>query len=105
MPLILHPNEIGDDDRRKVGGKAFALSRLVKAGFEVPGFLSITADAYRRFVEATGLAEVAGEGLGPQGLRLGGVIGVYPCHLQPGQLAPCLLGALQRLQGGYPRNG
>ncbi len=57
MSLILHPNEIGDDDRRKVGGKAFALARLVKAGFAVPGFLSITADAYRRFVEASGLAE------------------------------------------------
>ncbi|RPJ76687.1 MAG: hypothetical protein EHM15_01570, partial [Desulfobacteraceae bacterium] len=57
MPLILHPHEISGGDRLKVGGKAFALARLVKAGFEVPEFLSITADAYRRFVETTGLAE------------------------------------------------
>jgi pyruvate,water dikinase len=57
MPFILHPNEIGENDRAQVGGKAFALARLVRAGFQVPTFLSIASDAYRHFIAKTGLAE------------------------------------------------
>ncbi|MCU0558711.1 MAG: PEP-utilizing enzyme [Desulfobacterales bacterium] len=57
MPLILHPHEIGENDRPTVGGKAFALARLVRAGFQVPGFLSIASGAYREFVSQAGLGE------------------------------------------------
>ncbi|MFO7708504.1 MAG: PEP/pyruvate-binding domain-containing protein, partial [Desulfobacterales bacterium] len=57
MPFVIQPHEIGENDRAQVGGKAFALARLVQAGFRVPAFLSITSGAYRHFVEKTGLAE------------------------------------------------
>mgnify|MGYP005847128419 CR=1 FL=1 len=57
MPFILHPHEIAETDRAQVGGKAFALARLVRAGFQVPPFLSIPTGAYRIFIERTGLAE------------------------------------------------
>lgn len=57
MPFILHPHEIAETDRAQVGGKAFALARLVRAGFQVPVFLSISTDAYRAFIAKTGLAE------------------------------------------------
>lgn len=57
MPFIIQPHEIGEDGRPKVGGKAFALARLVRAGFQVPAFLSIASGAYRHFVAKTGLAE------------------------------------------------
>lgn len=42
--------------REQVGGKGAALSELASAGFDIPLGFCVTADAYRHFVEATGLA-------------------------------------------------
>ncbi len=57
MRLVLPASEIGCRHRRKVGGKAFALSRLREIGGRIPETLCITADAYRAYVSQTGLSE------------------------------------------------
>jgi pyruvate,water dikinase len=41
--------------RDRVGGKGASLAELVNAGFRVPDGFCITADGYRRFVEAGGI--------------------------------------------------
>ena len=57
MRLILSFREIGERDAPLVGGKAAALSRLSKAGVDVPAGVCATVKAYERFVERTGLGE------------------------------------------------
>ena len=57
MTLILPIEHIGKNDRSKVGGKAFALASLLKAGFNVPMALCVTSDAYDRYVSSTGIRE------------------------------------------------
>ncbi|MGW8187995.1 MAG: PEP/pyruvate-binding domain-containing protein, partial [Desulfobacterales bacterium] len=57
MRLVIPASEIGRRQRRQVGGKAFALSRLLKVGVQIPETLCITGDAYRAFVLRTGLRE------------------------------------------------
>ncbi|MGA9536757.1 MAG: PEP/pyruvate-binding domain-containing protein [Desulfobacterales bacterium] len=57
MRLVLPASEIGRRHRRKVGGKAFALSRLLNNGITIPDTLCITGDAYRAYVSQTGLRE------------------------------------------------
>mgnify|MGYP000735958860 CR=1 FL=1 len=57
MRLVLHASEVGGRHRRKVGGKAFALSRLLNNGITIPDTLCITGDAYRSYVSQTGLRE------------------------------------------------
>jgi phosphoenolpyruvate synthase/pyruvate phosphate dikinase len=57
MRLVLPASEIGRRHRRKVGGKAFALSRLLKIGGQIPDTLCVTGDAYRAYVSQTGLRE------------------------------------------------
>jgi len=42
----------------EVGGKAAGLDRLVSHGFPVPSAVAITTDAYREFVETSGLQSV-----------------------------------------------
>jgi pyruvate,water dikinase len=55
MKLILAFEEIRDNDRAVVGGKAFALSRMARSGMNVPPGLCVTTDAYNDFVSSTGL--------------------------------------------------
>ncbi len=57
MSLVLEPQAIGPGDRSVAGGKAVRLAGLMRAGFRVPGFVCLPAEAYRRFVAAGGLAE------------------------------------------------
>ena len=57
MSLVLPASEIGRCHRRKVGGKALALSRLLKIGVQIPDTLCVTGDAYRAYVSQTGLRE------------------------------------------------
>jgi len=57
MTLILPIERIGERDRPKVGGKAFALASLRRAGFNVPTALCVTSDAYDRYVSSTGIRE------------------------------------------------
>jgi len=57
MKLILSSGDITASDLPRVGGKALALASLAGAGFRVPAFLCLTADAYRAFVDGSGLRE------------------------------------------------
>ena len=57
MNWILTNDEIHADNRHIVGGKGFALSQLVKAGFTVPKTICITSDAYHEYVNRSGLRE------------------------------------------------
>jgi pyruvate,water dikinase len=57
MRLVLPASEVGRRHRRKVGGKALALSRLLNLGVQIPDTLCITGDAYRAYVSQTGLNE------------------------------------------------
>ena len=57
MNLILSAHEIGASDLPRVGGKALSLAALSRAGFRIPDFLCVTADAYRAFLDGAGLRE------------------------------------------------
>ncbi len=57
MKWVLPASEIGPRQRRKVGGKAFALAHMLKDGLTIPDTLCITGDAYRAYVAQTGLRE------------------------------------------------
>jgi pyruvate,water dikinase len=55
LKRILTSGEINETNRGQIGGKAYALARLVEAGFRVPDFLCVTAEAYRQYLQKTGL--------------------------------------------------
>ncbi len=55
MKRILAFEEIRDNDRALVGGKAFALATMVRNGMNVPPGLCVTTEAYNDFVSSTGL--------------------------------------------------
>jgi rifampicin phosphotransferase len=57
MNWFLSAAEIQSGDRLRVGGKAYALALLARAGFTIPETLCITSDAYLAFVDRTGLRE------------------------------------------------
>jgi pyruvate,water dikinase len=57
MSWILSTDEIKSGDRRRVGGKGYALSLLVKSGFKIPTTVCLTSDAYHEYVLRTGLRE------------------------------------------------
>ena len=57
MKWIFAASEVEAADRRKVGGKGYALARLAGYGFAIPETVCLTVDAYHRFVERTGLRE------------------------------------------------
>ena len=57
MNWILATEEIQSGDRRRVGGKGYALSLLVKSGFKIPLTVCLTSDAYHEYVRRTGLRE------------------------------------------------
>lgn len=57
MKLILTAHETGISELPLVGGKALSLATLSRAGFLIPEFVCITTDAYRAFVDGSGLRE------------------------------------------------
>jgi pyruvate,water dikinase len=57
MKWIIPSGEVAMHHRRKVGGKAFALSRLLKDGTMVPDAVFITHEAYLAYLTRTGLRE------------------------------------------------
>jgi rifampicin phosphotransferase len=46
---------VRDKDRRMVGGKGFALAKMVLQGLPVPPGVCVTTEAYQRYVDETGL--------------------------------------------------
>ena len=61
--LVLDLSEASDADLPLVGGKAGKLGELVREGLPVPPGFVITTEAYRRFVEETGIGQVIGTAL------------------------------------------
>jgi len=57
MNLVVPLADVTPECRASVGGKATALARLRQSGFLVPDALCVTADAYTRYIDATGLRE------------------------------------------------
>ncbi|MBN1346290.1 MAG: hypothetical protein JXQ73_26620 [Phycisphaerae bacterium] len=57
MSFITDLKDIDEADRLRVGGKAWALCRLIGRGLTVPGGLVIRGDAYDAYVSRTGLRE------------------------------------------------
>jgi len=57
-------DEIGRDDVAAAGGKAANLGEMIRAGLPVPPGFVVTVDAYRRFLEESGLARELDEALG-----------------------------------------
>jgi pyruvate,water dikinase len=57
MNWILSPLEISPDHRNRIGQKAYGLSLMASEGFNIPGTLFLTVDAYNAFVDADGLRE------------------------------------------------
>ena len=55
--LILWFEELSKEDIPLVGGKNANLGEMLKAGIPVPPGFAITATAYRKFIEETGIAE------------------------------------------------
>ena len=55
LTRILTSGEINEANRGQTGGKAYALARLVGAGFRIPDFLCVPAEAYRQYLQETGL--------------------------------------------------
>jgi pyruvate, water dikinase len=61
--LIIDLADASDADLPLVGGKAGKLGELVREGLPVPPGMVVTTEAYRAFVEATGLAKTVSEAL------------------------------------------
>ena len=57
MTLVIPIEEVKEQDRPVVGGKAYALSQLLALGMEIPPALCITTEAYTRYTSLTGLRE------------------------------------------------
>jgi pyruvate,water dikinase len=55
MKYILPIDEISSSDMGQVGGKAYALAMMKQKGMNVPKAITITTEAYKAFVDATGL--------------------------------------------------
>lgn len=55
--LILWFEELGKDDIPLVGGKCANLGEMINAGIPVPPGFAVTAYAYKRFIEETGIAQ------------------------------------------------
>jgi len=57
MSVLLAFEALEELDRPRVGGKAWALSRLAREGFSVPRGAVVPVEAYRAYVGPTGLRE------------------------------------------------
>lgn len=57
MTLTLSLDRVEPRDRGRVGGKGYALSRMARQGLPVPGALLVTVEAYRRYIDRTGIGE------------------------------------------------
>lgn len=53
--LVLSLEQIAANPQAEVGGKGAALAQLTRAGLVVPRALVVVADAYRAYLQATGL--------------------------------------------------
>ncbi|MGD8472446.1 MAG: PEP/pyruvate-binding domain-containing protein, partial [Desulfobacteraceae bacterium] len=57
MNWILSAEDINQKDRKRVGGKGYALALLAEGGFAVSRTLCVTSETYHEYVSRTGLRE------------------------------------------------
>jgi phosphohistidine swiveling domain-containing protein len=57
VSLLIPFERLSEEDRPRVGGKAWALSRLARAGFSVPSGVVVPVEGYQAYVGPTGLRE------------------------------------------------
>jgi pyruvate,water dikinase len=57
MKWTIPVTKVDDNDRKRVGGKGFALASMSRQGFNTPDTLCITSDLYNEYVTRTGLRE------------------------------------------------
>jgi phosphohistidine swiveling domain-containing protein len=57
MNPVIPLDHIRDQDRDRVGGKAFSLARMVRSNVNVPDAICINTEAYNEYITSTGLRE------------------------------------------------
>jgi pyruvate,water dikinase len=57
MNPVIPLDQIQDEDRDRVGGKAFSLARMVRSHVNVPHAICINTEAYNHYITSTGLRE------------------------------------------------
>ncbi len=57
MNPVIPLDKIRDEDRERVGGKAFSLARMVRSHVNVPDAICINTEAYNDYITSTGLRE------------------------------------------------
>jgi pyruvate,water dikinase len=57
MNWIIPASKVEDKDRKRIGGKGFALASISRKGFRIPETICITSDLYAEYVSRTGLRE------------------------------------------------
>ena len=55
MTTILKLEEVTEQNRHTVGGKAHALALMSRTGFRIPPALCLGVDLYHQYVESSGL--------------------------------------------------
>jgi len=57
MNLAIPLNKIRNQDRERVGGKAFSLAVMARKNMNVPYAVCVSTEAYSNYVDSTGLRE------------------------------------------------
>jgi pyruvate,water dikinase len=57
MDAVVWLEEVGKEDLATVGGKGASLGEMINIGLPVPGGFAVTAQAFRDFINRTGIAE------------------------------------------------
>jgi pyruvate,water dikinase len=57
MNPLIPLDQIRDEDRDRVGGKAFSLAMMVRSNVNVPDAICINTEAYNNYITSTGLRE------------------------------------------------
>jgi len=57
MDAVVWLEEVGKDDVSTVGGKGASLGEMINANVPVPGGFAVTAQAFRDFIERSGIAD------------------------------------------------
>jgi pyruvate,water dikinase len=57
MNLTLPLHKVNEPDRRRVGGKGFALAMMARESLTVPEAICITTEAYHQYMRSTGLRD------------------------------------------------
>lgn len=63
MTAVVWLEEVGKDDVSVVGGKGASLGEMINVGAPVPGGFAVTAQAYRDFINRSGIAQKIFEAL------------------------------------------